>query len=217
MFKLNIISQLLGFFMLAVMVNQWSLKLLLALLTILIVLLTLGRTWQILRTIKRFKWFFLVMFTIFAFNTPGEHWANWPFSVSPTYEGVKAGATQTLRIICMLAALSMILANNTKQQLISGFYFILSPLKYLGLTVERFAARLWLTLHYVELNNDEVQRRAKNHNTSLLSRLKTMTDLKVNHDVESDLSVIEFNIPQFRLLDYSVIALLSAAIIKVFV
>ncbi len=169
-------------------------------LLIFLAIILLTKTHQFLRAIKRFKWFFLVMLVIFAFNTPGEHLAKWPFSISPTYEGIIAGFTQTLRIAVMLAGLSLILSMNTRQQLISGFYFIFSPLKYLGLEVERFAARLWLTLYYVELQRD------KNASQDFFNRLKDMSNLKSNQ--ENDDVSITFKIPQFGLFDYIVITLL---------
>ena len=200
MFKLNIITQLLSFFVLAVIVNQLNLNTLMVILLIFLAIILLTKTHQFLRAIKRFKWFFLVMLVIFAFNTPGEHLAKWPFSISPTYEGIIAGFTQTLRIAVMLAGLSLILSVNTRQQLISGFYFIFSPLKYLGLEVERFAARLWLTLHYVELQRD------KNASQDFFNRLKDMSNLKSNQ--ENDDVSITFKIPQFGLFDYIVITLL---------
>ncbi len=200
MFKLNIITQLLCFFILAVIVNQLNLNTLMVILLIFLAIILLTKTHQFLRAIKRFKWFFLVMLVIFAFNTPGEHLAKWPFSISPTYEGIIAGFTQTLRIAVMLAGLSLILSVNTRQQLISGFYFIFSPLKCLGLEVERFAARLWLTLHYVELQRD------KNASQDFFNRLKDMSNLKSNQETD-DVS-ITFKIPQFGLFDYIVITLL---------
>jgi energy-coupling factor transporter transmembrane protein EcfT len=217
MLKLNIISQLLGFFVLAVMLNQLPLTGLLALFAILIAALVLSKTWQFISTIKRFKWFFLVMLIIFAFNTPGEHVHNWPFSISPTYEGLQAWLIQILRTISMLAALTLIIANNNKQQLISGLYFILTPLKWLGLATERFAARLWLTLHYVELQRDT----SNYQDQSLLSRLKAMTDLRLapvtNQHNDVDLSVIELSVPKFTWFDCAFISLLLCAVIKVFI
>jgi energy-coupling factor transporter transmembrane protein EcfT len=200
MFKINIIIQLLSFFILAIIVNQLNLKTLSIILFIFIVIVIFTKTHQFLRAIKRFKWFFLVMIVIFAFNTPGEHLAQWPFPLSPTYEGIRAGFTQTLRIVVMLAALSLILAFNTRQQLISGFYFLFLPLKYLGLEVERFAVRLWLTLHYVELQRD------KNTSQDFFGRLKDMTNLKSNQ--ENDDVEVTFKVPQFNLLDYAAIGLL---------
>lgn len=200
MFKINIITQLLSFFILAIIVNQLNLNALMLIVLIFIVIISLTKTQQFLRSIKRFKWFFLVMMIIFAFNTPGEHLVKWPFAISPTYEGVIAGFTQTLRIATMLAAISLILAVNARQQLISGFYFIFSPLQYLGLEVERFAARLWLTLHYVELQ------RENEASPDFISRLKDMTNLKSNQT--NDDVVITFKMPQFNFIDYIVMALL---------
>ncbi len=205
MFAINVITQLLSFFILAIIINQLNLNALIASLLFFLAIILYTKTQQFLRTIKKFNWLFLVMIIIFAFNTPGEHLANWPFAISPTYEGLTAGLTQILRIALMLAALSLILAANTRQQLISGFYFIFSPLKYLGFEVERFAARLWLTLHYVEQQRDNHARQ------DLSSRLKEMTNIKTNQD--SDEIEVTFKIPQFNLADYLVIALLVAFVI----
>lgn len=200
MIRINIITQLLGFFILAAMVNYLKTYALLSLFAILFLFILFNNIAQFLRTIKRFKWFLIVMWIIFAFNTPGEHVNTWPFSISPTHEGIKAGFTQMLRIVVMLAALFLIMASNTKQQLISGFYFIFSPLKYLGLEVERFAARLWLTLHYVELQREE---KVSGH---YFDRLKKMTALKSN-SVHDDVSIV-FQLPNFAVIDYVVIVLL---------
>jgi energy-coupling factor transporter transmembrane protein EcfT len=186
--------------MLAIIVNQLNLKTLSIILLIFTVIVIFTKTHQFLRAIKRFKWFFLVMIVIFAFSTPGEHLSQWPFSLSPTYEGIRAGFTQTLRVIVILAALSLILSSNTRQQLISGFYFLFSPLKYLGLEVERFAVRLWLTLHYVEMQRD------KNTSQDFFDRLKDMANLKSNN--ENDDVEVTFKVPQFNLLDYAAIGLL---------
>jgi len=152
--RINIITQLLAFFIFAIALNVSNLKILFFTAIFLFIVLVLAKNLQFYRLTKRLKWFYLVMFSIFAFNTPGEHVSGWAFSISPTYEGVWAGLTQMLRIAVMLAALSLILAINTKQQLISGFYFLFSPLKYVGLDTQRFAARLWLTLHYVEMQQE---------------------------------------------------------------
>ena len=203
MFKINMITQLLVFFMLAIVINFLTLKILIVLFIILLIILLINNISGFLRTTLRFKWFFLVMLTIFVFNTPGEHVAAWPLSISPTYEGIAAGLTQMLRIMIMLASLSLLLACNTRQQLISSFYFIFSPFKYLGLEVERFAARLWLTLHYVELQGEALDKQ------NFISQLKNMTDIKADHPNES--ISITFAVPSFNFADYAVIALAIAA------
>lgn len=205
MIKINIMTQLLGFFALAIIVNHLNISALLFLFAVLFAAIQFSHQSQFLRAIKRFKWFFLVMMAIFAFNTPGEHIVAWPFTISPSYEGLIAGLMQTLRVCVMLAAISLIIAANTRQQLISGFYFIFLPFKYFGLEVERFAARLWLTLHYVELQ--------RNNNTSqdFIGRLKEMTNLQ-SKPIDEGVS-IQFKMPQFGLIDYVVITLLFAFIL----
>lgn len=213
MFKINIITQLFSFFVLAILVNQLNLNALVFTSLLLAIALSLSKTQTFLRTIKRLKWFFLVMIIIFVFNTPGEHVVGWPFTISPTYEGLRGAFMQTLRIMAMLAALSLLLASNSRQQLISGFYFICLPLKYAGLKVERFAARLWLTLHYVE---SQPQISANNH---LLTRLKNMTPAifdanSQTNNLQDDVT-ITFEIPKFTYLDHALIIVLIITIVKI--
>jgi energy-coupling factor transporter transmembrane protein EcfT len=103
--------------------------------------------WTMLR---RIRWILLSLLLIFAFTTPGEYIIQWPWSWAPTYEGLNAGFMQFARLCIMLAGLSLLLATSVREDLIVGFYLLLKPLHRLGLNAERFAARLWLTLHYVE-------------------------------------------------------------------
>lgn len=197
MFKPNTLTQLLAFFLLALMANLLNLKYILYILLILLIIVVLNKPCDFWRSVRRFKWFFLVMLVIFAFNTPGEHIAIWPLDFSPTYEGLRAGLTQLIRIVVMLAGLSLVLTLNTRQQLISGFYFLFSPLKYLGVKVERFAARLWLTLHYVE------QQQEQNAIKDKLAALRNMTAVNDTHENIS----ITFLAPVFKLIDYIILLL----------
>ena len=220
MLKINIITQLLMFFILAIIINLLNLKALMAIFSLLLVILMFNRIYQFIGALKRFKWLFLVMMIIFSLNTPGEHFQAWTFSISPTYEGIIAGIIQTLRVAVMLAAISWIMAINTRQQLISGFYFVFSPLKLFGLEVARFSARLWLTLHYVELQ------RESSHQEDFISRLKHIALFKSKLEVKSkqeaaqesekqrnehgtaEFDVVVFELPQFQVVDYVVITLL---------
>jgi len=208
MTKINIITQLMVFFIFSVALNLLNLKALLLAAAIVLVMLALVKNHHFYRLSKRLKWFYLVMFVIFAFNTPGEHVAGWPFAVSPTYEGLHAGFMQLLRITVMLAALSLLLASNTRQQLISGFYFLFSPLKYIGLDVERFAARLWLTLHYVELQQ---QTPKSQHIFSHLNQKLSSIFTETQHD---DIT-ITLEKPMFAWADYTLMALMFVLLIQI--
>lgn len=109
------------------------------------------------RMLKRVRWLLFAMLLIFAFNTPGEYLPLWPFEIAPTYEGLTAGGLQAARLFLMLAGISLLLATTGREDLIAGFFLLLYPLRYLKLSPERFAARLWLTLHYVDCAASKVQ------------------------------------------------------------
>lgn len=102
------------------------------------------------RMLRRTRWLLVTLILVFAFTTPGEYLPNWPFEIGPTYEGLWSGAVQAGRLTVMLAGLSVLLTTTDRENLIAGLLTLLHPLKYLKLPSERFAARLWLTLHYVE-------------------------------------------------------------------
>jgi energy-coupling factor transport system permease protein len=106
------------------------------------------------RLLRRVRWLLLFLLLIFAFNTPGEYVKQWPLDVgqafAPTYEGLSTGLLQAAKLCIMLAGLSLLLATTNRENLIAGFYLLATPLRIIKLSPERFAARLWLTLHYVE-------------------------------------------------------------------
>ncbi|MGZ8252236.1 MAG: CbiQ family ECF transporter T component [Methylophilaceae bacterium] len=115
-----------------------------------IVLLIYYKAINILKMLTRMRWLFLTMMVIYAFSTPGEYVPDFPFEIGPTYEGLCAAMVQASRLSIMLAGLALLLTTTTRESLMVGFYVLLLPLKYFGLSPERFAARLWLTLHYVD-------------------------------------------------------------------
>lgn len=105
---------------------------------------------EYMRLIRRMRWILIFLMMIYAFNTPGEYWAGWAHAWAPTYEGVRLGADQALRLALLLAALAILLASTTREHLIAGIFQMLKPLQQWIGSPDRFAVRLWLTLHYVE-------------------------------------------------------------------
>jgi len=98
----------------------------------------------------RSRWLLLTLLLIFAFTTPGEYLEWWYFSIAPTYEGISLGMLQAGRLVIMLTGLSILLGTTQRDALMAGIFPLLSPLRRIGLSPERFTARLWLTIHYVE-------------------------------------------------------------------
>lgn len=113
-------------------------------------LLVYYRARDFLNLLRRMRWLVLFLLLVYAFNTPGEYVTQWPFDLAPTYEGIIAGFMQMARIGIMLAGVSLLLTTTTRDTLMTGFFLVLYPLKWIGLNPERLAVRLWLTLHYVD-------------------------------------------------------------------
>jgi energy-coupling factor transport system permease protein len=57
---------------------------------------------------------------------------------------------QLSRLVFVLAGLSVLLTSLSQEQLISGIYSLSYPLRLFGLSRERIAVRLALTLNYAE-------------------------------------------------------------------
>lgn len=205
----NIITQLTAFFALAILLNFADIPVLLALLFILMLTFFCARQCLHLRLLWRFRWFFVVMWLIFAFNTPGEYWAAWPFKLAPTLEGMYAASMQVLRIAVMLCALAALLASNTRQSLVSGLYYLSRPLCVLGLDVERFAVRLWLTLHYVEIQPKRDQQKG------LLEKMQKKLGEILHENVYEEVSII-LETPYFYWYDRLLILLIASQLAAIF-
>ncbi|MBI1174682.1 MAG: hypothetical protein GC139_05370 [Sideroxydans sp.] len=100
--------------------------------------------------LRRTRWIMFSLLMIYGYATPGT--AVWLSGgmFSPTVEGLLDGLLQLCRLIFALAGLSIVLGLLSQRQLVGGLYTLLYPLRYLGLSRERIAVRLALTLHYAE-------------------------------------------------------------------
>lgn len=105
-------------------------------------------TQRLFALMRRTRWIFFSLLLVYAFATPGE--ALWSWDYAPTREGLLDGMLQLGRLVCMLAGLSILLTLLSREQLIGGLYVLVYPVRYLGLSRERIAVRLALTLQYAE-------------------------------------------------------------------
>lgn len=100
--------------------------------------------------LRRTRWILLSLLVIYAFLTPGDALWSASYLPSPTHEGVLDGLMQLSRLVCVLAGLAILLTLLTRTQMIGGLYALCYPVRYVGLSRERIAVRLALTLHYAE-------------------------------------------------------------------
>lgn len=196
--------KLINLLILAIAINLVSDDALFLVAIILISALLFYRVSGMMKVLFRLKWLLLSLALVYAFNTPGEYLQQWPFTFAPTYEGLHQGGMQILRICLMMAALTLFTATTNRQQVMAGFYTLLWPCKKLGFSVERFAARLWLTLYYVE------HRQQSANQTSVFQSLKAtqMTEVNMRALPES----IELSLPSLRWQDIGVPCVLVLAV-----
>ena len=135
---------------LLLIVNLLNVKWVVMLCIILCALAMLVRNSQFLRVLIRMRWLWLSLLLIYALSTPGEYIMYFPSPIEPTFEGVEAGVLQIFRLCTAIACLHLLFSTSKKEDLLVALYYLLTPLKWLGFNVEQFAARLFLTLDYVE-------------------------------------------------------------------
>ena len=101
------------------------------------------------KLIYKLKFFLIITFLLYVFNTPGEYIVVWPY-LSPSYEGLSLGLTQIIRLLNSVAIITMMISLMSYQTLIETFYLIIKPFRSLGIDAKRFAVRLYLTMEYVK-------------------------------------------------------------------
>lgn len=106
---------------------------------------------KFLQLLRRTRWIILSLLLVYAYATPGQPLLAAIGQFGPSREGLTDGVLQLTRLLAALAALAILLDRLHRQQLIAGLYTLFAPLQWLGMSRERLAVRLALTLHYAEV------------------------------------------------------------------
>ena len=114
---------------------------------------------QYLKLLRRSRWLLISLILVYAFVTPGAAAVAVLGAYSPSREGLLSGGLQALRLISLLATLALLLATTSRDRILAGLYFLLRPFTWIGVDIDRVAARIWLTLHYAE-NAEQASRAA---------------------------------------------------------
>lgn len=198
---MNTQAQLILFFSLAIIFNVIELMPLTVTLIAILPWLIFTHNHHFYQLLKRLKWLFIFMLIIYMFNTPGEYVLDWPFLFQPTYEGIRMGLAQVFRVILIIAMLSIINQQNTKQALVSGLYTLIKPLQLVGIKVDRFAVRLWLTLNYVDSSEGQMK-------ITSLSHLFDAIHQALNEDNHPTV-IVTIKQEAYRYTDYFLITVVS--------
>lgn len=154
-----------------------------------------------LRLLRRTRWIAFSLLLIYAWATPGKALFNELGSLSPTWEGLLDGALQLGRLLCALAGLAVLLATLTQERLIGGLYALAYPLRMFGLSRERFAVRLALTLEYAETTMHDT---AKDWRGAIAQAMKAG---------ETGTAQIELQRQRYSMLDVALLAACAAVLI----
>lgn len=101
-----------------------------------------------IRLLLRLKWLFLSILLIYIILTPGRSL----FVVTGAYitvEGVIQGLLRVGSLAVLITAVNLLIRPAGQDELIFAIIWLLSPLRRLGLPVDRLAVRMVLTLNYV--------------------------------------------------------------------
>ena len=104
---------------------------------------------RFLKLLRRLRLLILVLFVVTLFMTPGA--ALFPeWGLYPTSEGMQLACTQLIRLLGMLAVVTLLLANTDQRALAAGTVALLQPLAGNAQWPERAVARLLLVFDYLE-------------------------------------------------------------------
>lgn len=97
--------------------------------------------------IRRSRWLLLTMLIMFGWLTPGTPLPGIP---AATQEGILLAAESLARLLVAISIVALILKVLPPAELVAGMRSLLAPLALLGISRDRIAVRLALTLEEVE-------------------------------------------------------------------
>ncbi len=159
---------------------------------------------KFMQLLRRTRWIMLSLLLVYAYTTPGQPVLDLPGLFSASREGLSDGVLQLTRVAVALAGLAMLLERLHRQKLIAGLYTLLAPLRLIGLSRERVAVRLALTLHYAE-----VAMVRESH--SWQDSLRSLFELHEESVTRMELTLYRFGIRDWLLLGIALLLLWEAS------
>lgn len=103
-------------------------------------------TWPM---VWRLRWFFLSIVLIYGWLTSGQaFWQGAPDWL-PSREGLALAGHRIAVLVLIVTAVSLLLSTMQRESLISALYWLTSPLRLFGVSPERMAVRIVMTLECV--------------------------------------------------------------------
>lgn len=115
--------------------------------------------------LKRLRWLFLSILIVYLFFTPGV--LLWPDVLwGPTQEGLWQGLIRIAVLVLIVAAVNVLIGSTGQAEFLSAVSWCLQPLSWLGLSHERLAVRISLTLEMVGVLRTAYRRESRDATVS---------------------------------------------------
>jgi biotin transport system permease protein/energy-coupling factor transport system permease protein len=112
---------------------------------------------QVLRSLRPVALFFLCIFLLHLFFTPGHTLLQMP-GLTISREGLATGSLLTWKFVCLIVAAMVLTATTLPSELVSGIERLLRPLKSLGVNSHDAAMMISLALRFVPTLIGEYER-----------------------------------------------------------
>lgn len=100
--------------------------------------------------IKRLRWLLLSIIMLSLWFTPGEALLNEYEKWSPTKEGLEFGLLRIAILVEIVLAVNIMLLTTSTERLIAALQWLLHPLIWTGITSDKLALRIAMTLEAVK-------------------------------------------------------------------
>ncbi|MEO5353363.1 MAG: energy-coupling factor transporter transmembrane protein EcfT [Magnetococcus sp. XQGC-1] len=108
------------------------------------------------RQVWRFRWFFATLLLLHGLLTPGQPvWPGWAWV---TWEGLREGAQQSLRLLILLSLSWMLVRSTTPMQWVVALHGFFGKLERLGVPVREWSAILAFSLGRIPYLVQEARR-----------------------------------------------------------
>lgn len=113
---------------------------------------------QAVKSLRPVAFFFLCIFLLHVFFTPGRPLLHIESGFTISYEGVATGSLLTWKFVCLIVSAMVLTATTLPSDLVSGIERLLRPLKFIGISSHDAAMTISLALRFVPTLIGEYER-----------------------------------------------------------
>lgn len=120
-----------------------------AVLTAVLILLSRMRLWDVLSSVRRMRWFFLILFVMnLCLFAPQDPWAKW-WIFAPSHAGMIQGIHVVARMLILMVLSNLLIMTTSPLAMTDAFQVLLLPLKIFFLPVGQIAMILSVALQFI--------------------------------------------------------------------